>query len=287
MIASTPEATKNRRRLEKVNVRILRQDGPGLPSYWERHQVPYEPDMNVISVLQKVAAQSRTSDGKHVAPVTWDCGCLEEVCGSCTMVINGRVQQSCSALVDRLLEGAPDEIELRPMTKFPVVRDLMVDRSRLFRSLQRVKAWVPVDGYYDMGAGPRISRNEQERDYPLSQCMSCGCCLDACPQFNKIELQKQPGESDEELQARKNAAFDQGFVGAHAISQAMLFNLHPVGKNMSSERLDALKQPGGVQACGNAQNCVAVCPKQIPLTTSIARAGRAVTVYAIKKLFDR
>ena len=276
-----------KRRPTKVNVRILRQDGPGLPGYWERHQVAYEPDMNVISVLQKVAAQAKTSDGKKVAPVAWDCGCLEEVCGSCTMVINGRVRQSCSALVDRLLEDDSNEIELRPMTKFPVVRDLAVDRSRLFRSLERVKAWVPVDGYYDMGAGPRISREEQEQNYPLSQCMSCGCCLEACPQFAKIEIQRQPGETEAEYTARKNASYDEGFVGAHAISQAMLFNSHPVGKNMASERLDALTSPGGIQECGNAQNCVAVCPKEIPLTTSIARAGRATTIYAIKKIFDR
>ena len=276
-----------KRRPTKVNVRILRQDGPGLPGYWERHQVAYEPDMNVISVLQKVAAQAKTSEGRKVAPVAWDCGCLEEVCGSCTMVINGRVRQSCSALVDRLLEDDSNEIELRPMTKFPVVRDLAVDRSRLFRSLERVKAWVPVDGYYDMGAGPRISREEQEQNYPLSQCMSCGCCLEACPQFGKIEIQRQPGETEAEHTARKNASYDEGFVGAHAISQAMLFNSHPVGKNMASERLDALTSPGGIQDCGNAQNCVAVCPKEIPLTTSIARAGRATTIYAIKKIFDR
>lgn len=286
MIAPGNEASA-KRRPSKVNVRILRQDGPGLPGYWERHQVDYEPDMNVISVLQKVAAQAKTSEGKNVAPVAWDCGCLEEVCGSCTMVINGRVRQSCSALVDRLLEDDANEIELRPMTKFPVVRDLVIDRSRLFRSLQRVKAWVPVDGYYDMGAGPRISREEQEQNYPLSQCMSCGCCLEACPQFTKIEIQRQPGESDADYAARKNASFDEGFVGAHAISQAMLFNAHPVGKNMASERMEALTSAGGVQDCGNAQNCVAVCPKEIPLTTSIARAGRAATVYAIKKIFDR
>jgi succinate dehydrogenase / fumarate reductase iron-sulfur subunit len=243
--------------------------------------------MNVISVLQKIAAQAKTSEGKKVNPVAWDCGCLEEVCGSCTMVINGRVRQSCSALVDRLLEDNSAEIELQPMTKFPVVRDLMVDRSRLFHSLKRVQAWVPVDGYYDMGAGPRITRDEQEQNYPLSQCMSCGCCLEACPQFNKVEVQRQAGESDEAFDARKKGAYESEFIGAHAISQAMLFNSHPVAKSLEKERLEVLTAPGGVQACGNAQNCVSVCPKQIPLTTSIARAGRAVTFYAFKKFFDR
>lgn len=284
---TAPANDGQKRKPAKVNVRVLRQDGPGMPQYWERHQVEYEPDMNVISVLQKVAAQAKTSDGKNVSPVTWDCGCLEEVCGACTMVVNGKVRQSCTALVDRLLEANPAEIELQPMTKFPVVRDLMVDRSRLFNNLKRVKAWVPVDGYYDMGPGPRISREQQEQNYPLSECMSCGCCLDACPQFTKIELQRNPGESDESFEGRKKAAYDEGFIGAHAISQAMLFNTHPIGKNLESERMEALTATGGIQACGNAQNCVAVCPKRIPLTTSIARAGRAATVYSFRKFFDR
>ncbi len=287
MIAPETIHEEGQRHPEKVNVRVLRQDGPGQPSYWELHQVPYEENMNVISVLQKIAAQASTVEGTRVAPVAWDCGCLEEVCGSCTMVINGRVRQSCSALVDRLLEDNSTEIELRPMTKFPVIRDLMVDRSRLFRSLQRVKAWVPVDTYYDMGTGPKISRSEQEQNYPLSQCMSCGCCLEACPQYTKVELHRRPGETDEAFDARKREAYDQGFVGAHAISQAVLFNSHPTGKNMAEERVEALMGPGGVQACGNAQNCVAVCPKEIPLTTSIGRAGRAATVHSLKKLFDR
>lgn len=270
---------------ESFEVRILRQDAPGEASYWERHKIPYESDMNVISVLQKVAAQAANADGHKVAPVAWDCCCLEEVCGACTMVINGRVRQACSALVDRLLEAQPNEIELQPMTKFPVVRDLLVDRSRLFRGLEKVKAWIPVDGYYDMGPGPRQTQDAQDVAYPLSECMSCGCCVEACPQYVKVELERLDGESDADFAARKKAAYDESFVGPHAISQAMLFNVHPTGKNNAGERLDALMEEGGIQVCGNAQNCVAVCPKHIPLTTSIARAGRATTLHAIKKWF--
>jgi succinate dehydrogenase / fumarate reductase iron-sulfur subunit len=65
----------------------------------------------------------------------------------------------------------------------------------------------------------------------------------------------------------------------------VLFNSHPTGKNIAATRLEALTGPGGIQVCGNAQNCVAVCPKEIPLTTSIARAGRAVTVHKLKRMF--
>ena len=244
-----------------VTLTIKRQDGPERPSYWQTFRVLHVEQMNVISCLQAIAANPVTVEGQRTTPVVWDCGCLEEVCGACTMVINGRVRQSCTALVDRLLEQNPKEIRLEPMSKFPVIRDLFVDRKRMFEALQRVRAWVPVDGYYDAGPGPAVSSHDQQEAYPLSRCMSCGCCLEACPQVNS--------HSD--------------FIGAAPIAQAILFNLHPTGKMIANERLEALMAPGGITDCGNAQNCVKVCPKDIPLTDAIARAGRDTTVYAIKR----
>ena len=105
------------------------------------------PEMNFTSVLQQIAAHSHTATGLHVARVAYESNCLEEVCGACTMLINGRVRQACSALVDRLLAQHPQQIDLRPMSKFPVIRELLVDRRRLFRALEKLQGWIPVDGY--------------------------------------------------------------------------------------------------------------------------------------------
>ena len=180
------------------------------------------------------------------------------------MVINGKARQSCSALVDKVSpDGSP--ITLEPMTKFPIVRDLFVDRSRLFNDLKKIKAWVPIDGTYDLGAGPPISQQLQDTRYPLSRCISCGCCLEACPQYTPTN----------------------NFVGAAVISQARLFNDHPTGKALKEERLDVLMEDGGVQECGKAGNCVQVCPKDIPLLESIAAVQRQATVYTIKKFFTK
>ena len=264
--ASRPTATSR-----KVFVKIRRSEGPGKAERWETFQVPVEKGSNVISCLQYIAAYPTTVEGTRSTPVVWDSGCLEEVCGSCTMVIHGKVRQSCSCLIDDCAPAEGDTVTLEPMSKFPVVRDLWVDRSRLFHNLKRVKAWVPVDGTYSLGAGPREAAELQGTRYKLSECMSCGCCLEACPQFNLEPDAKE---------------WDEAFIGAHAISQARLFNLHETGKRLESERLDVLMGPGGVSDCGNAQNCVKVCPKHIPLTESIASVGRAVTLHGIVKFFQ-
>jgi succinate dehydrogenase / fumarate reductase iron-sulfur subunit len=202
-----------------------------------------------------------TADGRRVPAPVWDQSCLEEVCGACTMVVNGRVRQGCTALVDKLEQP----ITLEPMRKFPVIRDLSVDRGRVFEALKRAKVWIPIDGTYDLGPGPRTSEDEQQLRYALSRCISCGCCFDVCPQV-------WPGND---------------FVGAATIGLTLYANMHPTGQLNRDERLEALMQPGGIQDCGNAQNCVEACPKEIPLTHAIAEIGRQTTAKWFRDMFRR
>jgi succinate dehydrogenase / fumarate reductase iron-sulfur subunit len=237
---------------------VKRQDAPGAPARWEEFALPYQPGMNVIFCLMEIQRNPVTADGKKTTPVVWESHCLEEVCGACTMVVNGKVRQACSALVDQLSQP----IVLSPMTKFPLIRDLAVDRSRMFADLIRIKGWIPVQGTYDLGPGPRLAPLVQEETYKLSTCMTCGCCLEVCPNVNNHSR----------------------FIGPSAISQARLFNAHPTGAMNAAERLEALMEPGGISECGNAQNCVRACPKEIPLTTSIGYVGREVTLHTVKKL---
>jgi succinate dehydrogenase / fumarate reductase iron-sulfur subunit len=239
-----------------IRLKVRRQDAHDLPDTrrWEEFVVPYQPHMNVISALMEIQKNPVTADGKKVAPVVWESACLEEVCGSCTMVINGHVRQSCSALIDKLAPSG-ETIVLEPMSKFPLVRDLVVDRQRMFDDMKRVKAWVHIDGTHELGPGPRESAESQEERYPLSRCMTCGCCLEACPQYG-------PGLE---------------FVGAFALNLVRLYNMHPSGAMQKNERLDAVMGDGGIADCGKAQNCVEVCPKEIPLVDSIAVVARETT----------
>ena len=247
--------------MKTVTLKIKRQDSADAPPRWEEFDVPWEEHLNLHAALMSIQRNPQTKDGKKTTPVVWDANCLEEVCGSCTMIVNGRVKQACSTLVDN--EAQP--IEVRPMTKYPLIRDLIVDRTRIFGDFKRVHAWVDIDGTHDLGPGPRYSPELAETRYALSRCMGCGCCLEACPNYGP---QSQ-------------------YIGAAPINQARLFNLHPSGAMHCEERIEPLLAPGGIQDCGNSQNCVEVCPKEIPLTTSLADMMRASTTYGLAKLFRR
>jgi len=242
-----------------VVLRIKRQAGPHEKAYWEEFEVPWRPQLNVLACLLDIQRNPVNRSGERTTAPVWDASCLEEVCGACTMIVNGVVRQACTALIDELEQP----ITLQPLTKFPLVKDLMVDRSKIFSDLKRAKAWIEVDGTHSLGPGPKMSPAVQQLRYTLSRCMSCGCCLEVCPQYDS----------------------SRAFVGAAVVSQVRLFNLHPVGRMQAAERLEVLSEPGGIADCGNAQNCVRACPKEIPLTESIAALGGEMVIHGLRKFF--
>lgn len=247
----------------KFILKIFRGE-PG-KQFFDEFELERKPLYNVISALMDIQRHPYNRKGEKVEPVVWEMGCLEEVCGSCSMLVNGRPRQACTAIIETIIEqSASTTITLAPFTKFPLVRDLFVDRTKMFDHLKKVKAWIDVEGSNTHSFGPRISQDEQKEMYVLSTCMTCGCCSEACPQVN-----------------------DQSkFMGPAPISQVRLFNLNPVGKTQQKDRLHALMEEEGIGGCGNAQNCVQVCPKGIPLTESIAVAGRDTTKQAFKDLLS-
>src|SRR2546428_11562210 len=148
---------------------------------------------------------------------------LAQVCGLYTMVITGRVRQSSSAVGDKLYHP----IKLEPMSKFPNVPDLVVNRSQMFDHLKRVHAWIELDGTHDLGPGPRMDQEDVMERYAYSRCMTCGCCLEACPQYEGNH-----------------------YIGPQAIAQVRLFNLHPSGAMNRDERLEALMGGDGTTHFG-------------------------------------
>ncbi|MFZ3579857.1 succinate dehydrogenase iron-sulfur subunit [Virgibacillus sp. DJP39] len=245
--------------MKQIHLIIKRQDQHDSPSYEEEFLIPYRPNMNIISALMDIRLNPVNKNGNTTSQVQWDMSCLEEVCGTCSMLINGFPLQACSTLVDNLEQP----IRLQPMSTFPVVRDLIIDRESMFDALKRVKAWIPIDGTYDIGPGPRMNEKKRQWAYELSKCFTCGVCLEACPNVND--------KSD--------------FLGPFVFSQIRLKNAHPTGEMNKDERIEAFMGEGGLEGCGNSQNCVQVCPKGLPLTTSIAAVNREATVHSFRNFF--
>jgi succinate dehydrogenase / fumarate reductase iron-sulfur subunit len=124
--------------------------------------------------------------------------------------------------------------------------------------------WTPIDGTHDLGPGPAVSQGLQEERYPLSRCISCGCCLEACPQYTATNQ----------------------FVGAAIFTQVKLFNIHPMGAALKDQRLDVMGAEGGIADCAKAGNCVVVCPKNIQNLESIATVGRQSFLHAVRRFFN-
>lgn len=249
------EAAEN----EAIDLIIERQKEPDSEPYKETFSIPHRPNMNIISALMAIRENPVNKDGRKTVPVQWEMSCLEEVCGICSMIINDVPRQACSTLIDELEQP----IRIAPMRTFPVMRDLIIDRESMFDSLKQVKAWIPIDGTYDLGPGPRMNENKRLMAYELSKCFTCGVCLEACPNVND-----------------KN-----DFMGPFVFPQVRLKNVHPTGEMNRGERVEAFMEDGGLQGCSNSQNCVQVCPKGIPITTSIGAVNRSATIQSFKSFF--
>lgn len=233
----------------KTRLRIRRQDGPGQAPRWEVREIHHEEGHTVLSALME-----RNSE---VPPVALEASCLEEACGSCAMLINGRARLACGTL----LEGLADKdglVTVEPLSKFPVVRDLVVDRGRVRADLLHMDATL---GETRIGDSSRVQE--------LAACVACGACLEACPNYGASEARGVP------------------FIGAVVLHESRLANLLGVDKADRAVRLEALMGNGGIADCGNVQNCVNACPKDIPLAESIAELGRDTTVHAIKRWLFR
>lgn len=245
--------------MKRIYLKIKRQDAPEGVPYWEHFQSARRPGLTVIGLLRDIRLSPRNAKGEAVAPVAWESNCEEGACGSCAMRINGRPAMACHTRVG----DTRHPVVLEPMGGFPVLRDLVVDRERLFDTFRRANDWIEtgrstLDELPDVGRQPVSSLVRS-----LSSCIACGLCLSVCPQSHPSE------RSNERTIEREN-----GFIGPAVLARLLQFNLISSDESVREKRFSLLTGPGGLEECGHAQNCQSACPSDVPLLTSIALLNR-------------
>ena len=160
----------------KYTIEILRQQDRAAAPY--RQIIPFEtddPQMTAATLLKTLNANPRQTDidGNPIGKIAWECSCLQKKCGACAMLINGIPRLAC----DTKLKDCRENLLLRlePLKKFPVVRDLIVDRSIMMKNLRDIGNWLEKEA--------KLTEKGEELAYDASRCLQCGCCLEVCPNF--------------------------------------------------------------------------------------------------------
>jgi len=147
----------------KLNLEILRRKSPEDTPHWESYEFSSQDEnINLAAALTEL---NRTL----AEPVRWECSCLQKKCGACAMIIENRPRLAC----DTPLKEFRDKIRIEPLRKFPVIADLIVDRSILFENLKTMQVWFAEEA----------KTNGSQTAYEASRCLQCGCCLEICPNF--------------------------------------------------------------------------------------------------------
>ena len=216
------------------------------------HAASISPDMSFLEMLD-VVNEEILNRGEE--PIAFESDCREGICGSCSLVINGiphgpdRATTACQLHMRRFKDG--DEISIEPWRAkaFPLIRDLVVDRSA-FDRIQQAYGYVSVNtGAAQDGNAIVIQKEKSEAAFDAAACIGCGACVAAC----------------------KNASA-MLFVGAK-VSQ---FRNLPQGAPERKLRAQAMvmqMDAEGFGSCTNIGACEAECPKGISLE-NIARLNR-------------
>lgn len=223
-----------------MKVRILRQCSPEDKPHWETFDYNGPEDASVAAVLDYINYNDdiETDAGERTTRIIWDCSCLQGICGACAMVINGRPALACETLLRDL---NCDELVLRPLRKFPVIRDLMVDRSSIQENLRKSGMFI---GEYS-GSDSR----EHEQQYSVSKCLKCGLCLEVCPNYTDGKT----------------------FFGAAFANDCYVVASRSSGKAGDIRKTYAEHFENG---CSKSLSCMDVCPMKIQTIASIARMNR-------------
>ncbi len=238
---------------KQILVKIKRQETSEAKPFFQTFASEGDGIMTVADFLRQLNERDMLTDaaGVQARPIAWECSCLEKKCGACAMLVNGSPVLACGVFLNEAARDArkKGEVTLEPLSRFPVIRDLTVDRSSMFDMLNKMKLWLEEKDWTG------FNRDEQ-LEFSSSQCLMCGCCLEVCPNFIP--------DGDFGGAAAMNAAFkilEQQTRDGHFAEMAAEYRKH------------------FFSGCGQSFSCQKACPVGLPLDEIQARANN----YAAKR----
>ena len=217
---------------------------------WDRpHMQTFEieeaPGMTLFIALNEIRKHQDNS-------LKFDFVCRAGICGSCSMLINGRPGLACRALTSKMDE----EIALAPMPVFELIGDLSINTGKWMSGMNdRLETWIHEES--EKEANVDILEEKMDPDltdeiYELDRCIECGCCVAGCGT----------------ILMREN------FVGAVGMNKIARYQLDPRDKRNDEDYYNLIGDEDGVFGCMSLMGCEDVCPKELPLQSKIAYLRR-------------
>ena len=220
----------------KIEITVKRQYKPDTAFRLQTFFYDGNGDLTIADWLSEINQNEAKTDR-----IAWECGCMEKKCGACAMRINGIPCLACSVFLKDIAKR--EKILLEPLSKFPLVKDLVVDRSSMFEILRNMKVWTQEKSQYTYG-------QDYDLQYKAGQCLQCGCCLEVCPNF-------LAGGS---------------FGGASAMTESYR-SIEQNEQDDHRAEMVAAYRTHFFSGCGQSFSCRDICPMKLPLDEIQARAN--------------
>ena len=250
---ATPAAPSRAPRTIDLTLHVWRQSGPDQPGRMET--IPagnISVEMSFLEMLD-VVNDRLTREGKE--PIAFDHDCREGICGSCGMMINGvahgpmRATTTCQLHMRSFTDGQEVWIEPWRARAFPVLKDLVVDRSAFDRIVQAGGYITAPTGSAPEANSTPVPKSDADASFEAANCIACGACVAACPNASAML-----------------------FTAAKVTHLGLL----PQGQPERWARVQSMvaaHDAEGFGSCTNIGECAAACPKEIPMD-DIARLNR-------------
>jgi fumarate reductase iron-sulfur subunit len=226
----------------------LKNDVPKMITY----EVEELDGMTLFILLNKIREHQDNS-------LKYDFVCRAGICGSCSMLLDGKPVLACRTLTSKL----DSEFTLAPLPFFELIGDLSIFTGKWMRGLnQRLETWI-----HDNEESLHVDKLEQKMEpelaeeiYELERCIECGCCVAGCGT----------------IQMREN------FAGAVGLNKIARYQLDPRDKRSDEDYFELIGDEDGVFGCMTLLGCEDVCPKNLPLQSKIAYLRRHMLKVGLK-----